>query len=767
MSENKYTVYRKCWEEYLVGAAAMSGEMDHGTDCGSTPENDVYSRELVRSVQNMADAPAMKFGFIEGFYTSAHLQALTLAWRTPGTTYYQRPEVLQEIGATLSEIENRLYNPGITQANREEWWMYEVGIPLRLFNVLVMVHDDLEDIAGHIQRITDTFLVCRDLYTQSSGRALESGANMVWKCSNLLLAGILRGEDELIREANEKLVPVLQYSHMISHPGYGEMPDDGFYEDGSFIQHYMFGYTGGYGKHLLSVLAGLLYAFRGQDCLVIPEQNLEFLFEMIHRCYEPLIYKGHFMDIARGREVARPWFEDRICGRIVMRAIVYLTQIMPEQEKVRSEKMLASWLAQEDDWTGLLTDEHPHSEYNAYGSLPEVVRKIRRDLEESAASAEIGERGVFHTFDTMCKPVYRAQNYAFAISMYSRTIACYERLGHEGDTFWHFSDGQTFLYNGGGDAFCRDYYGTVDMQRLPGTTVERAAGRAEDPYYSWYLPESRNTCGVAGSAALGSCGAAAQQYLGQGNGKERTLEVKKSWFLFGKEIVCMGSGITSPTDNPVETIVENRKLSPDADNVITVSGSAAFSQTCRERSGSEWTGEVQTAHLTGEAQDGADIGYWFPEKIEVHLLAEQRSGVWALGQFEPEEVRDKEVKHNSFLTMWIGHGAHPEKASYTYVLLPGISRQDLDAYAAEPDVKILECSEKVHAVWNRREQTLGIVFFEENCGPVCGITCGQKAVILLHNAGNGWERMAKDASGSGKSVEIIIDENELNHSVNL
>ena len=70
-------------------------------------------------------------------------------------------------------------------------------------------------------------------------------------------------------------------------------------------------------------------------------------------------------------------------------------------------------------------------------------------------------------------------------------------------------------------------------------------------------------------------------------------------------------------------------------------------------------------------------------------------------------------------------------------------------------------------MWNRREQTLGIVFFEENCGPVCGITCGQKAVILLHSTGNGWERTAKDASGSGKSVEIIIDENELNHSVNL
>ena len=134
------------------------------------------------------------------------------------------------------------------------------------------------------------------------------------------------------------------------------------------------------------------------------------------------------------------------------------------------------------------------------------------------------------------------------------------------------------LYTGSGDAYNGDFYATVDMQRLPGTTIERSANRAADPYFNWYLPEARNTYAFAGGATLGKAGIAGMQYRGQGNGKERTLEVKKSWFMFDKEVVCLGSGISTTTDNQVETIVLNdRLLSKDLRfRVLSVNAEAGF-----------------------------------------------------------------------------------------------------------------------------------------------------------------------------------------------
>ena len=81
------------------------------------------------------------------------------------------------------------------------------------------------------------------------------------------------------------------------------------------------------------------------------------------------------------------------------------------------------------------------------------------------------------------------------------------------------------------------------MQRLPGTTVDRSLTRAQDPPYSWFMPESKNPCAFAGGVQIGYFGIVGMEYLGQGKHNERNLAVKKSWFFLGDEIVCLGSGL--------------------------------------------------------------------------------------------------------------------------------------------------------------------------------------------------------------------------------
>jgi len=81
-------------------------------------------------------------------------------------------------------------------------------------------------------------------------------------------------------------------------------------------------------------------------------------------------------------------------------------------------------------------------------------------------------------------------------------------------------------------------------------------------------------------------------------------------------------------------------------------------------------------------------------------------------------------------TFWFDHGANPTNADYSYVMLPGSSSAEVDAYAATPDITVLENSTAVHAV---RESTLGIIaanFWTSTPHTVDLITSNAKSSVL-------------------------------------
>lgn len=59
------------------------------------------------------------------------------------------------------------------------------------------------------------------------------------------------------------------------------------------------------------------------------------------------------------------------------------------------------------------------------------------------------------------------------ISSYSKFISYYEYFNGESVIFWHISDGVTYLYISDSDQYNGNFFATVDMQRLLGTTVDR------------------------------------------------------------------------------------------------------------------------------------------------------------------------------------------------------------------------------------------------------------------------------------------------------
>jgi hyaluronate lyase len=236
----------------------------------------------------------------------------------------------------------------------------------------------------------------------------------------------------------------------------------------------------------------------------------------------------------------------------------------------------------------------------------------------------------------------------------------------------------------------------VNPQRLPGTTVIAGSTAREST--------------VGGSNAVGGTsldGYSAAMMLLEPDGGQ--LSAKKSWFLFDDELVALGADIRSTAAaQTVETIVENRRLTAEAD----------FTSGQRGR----W------AHLAS-AVPGASIGYYFPDNTAWKTLEETRSGAWnAINRRGPATAVSARYR-----TLWFDHGRMPNGATYAYVILPGKSEAETASYAGSPAVRIVENNGEVQSAI---QAGLGIraVNFWTGAKSTMGIGCDGVASILVHRA---------------------------------
>ena len=192
-------------------------------------------------------------------------------------------------------------------------------------------------------------------------------------------------------------------------------------------------------------------------------------------------------------------------------------------------------------------------------------------------------------FAGMDRVVHLAPGFGLGLSMSSSRVFTYESIHGENVNGWHTGEGMLYLYNSDLTQFDDDFWPTVDPRRLPGTTVdvsqirEPASGQSEAPATTW-----------VGGASLGAYGAAGMQLRAWGS----TLTAKKSWFMFDREVVCLGSDICSGDSRPIETVVENRLLHGGGDQTLTVDGA-------RKTGALGWSEpmrDVTWAHLAGQTE---------------------------------------------------------------------------------------------------------------------------------------------------------------------
>ncbi|NIK58360.1 polysaccharide lyase 8 family protein [Kribbella shirazensis] len=616
------------------------------------------------------------------------LRQLALALKTPGSTLSGDPGLTADLVSALDWFLANKY--GVTNIYGG-WWDWQIGIPLALNDFCVLMYDDLpaDQIASAMAAIARYE---PDPHVVGSGPA--TSANLNWTSAVTLLRGALSRDAATLSLAKSAWAGMFPYS----------TDGDGFYTDGGFIQHVHYSYNGSYGVSLLQYLTYGLVATRG-TAWAFSSEAIDRVISWVQDNYRPWMYDGAFMDMTRGRALSRFYETDHRIGRLTTATLLQLAQALPAEAGRALRSQVKAYLTNDTFQPFFVYDPIPIEQVR----IPSIVEA--RDVLADDSIPAAGDLVTTRVATSMARAVHRRPDFAYAIAMDRHAIYSFETANKENVQGWYTGEGAVYVYLPDQVGHWADmYWPTADKYRIPGITRDRRPlphGVKRYTFNEW-----------AGGAVLDDRAAVGMQL----NPKGQTLRGSKSWFCMDDAVVCLGAGISSTDGYGVETVVENRNIGKSGTARLTVDGRAM-------NSGTDATAtrlRVGWAHLD---QVG---GYVFPERTDVDILREDRSGRWTdmdlRGVYE-----DPTLYTRRFVTMWIDHGTDPADARYAYVQLPAASRTDTERFARRGVVEVLANTPAVQAATRR---DLGLTManvWAPGTPPVGGISVDRTASVVVSN----------------------------------
>ncbi len=729
-----FTALRENYRNYLLGGSGTGLDMANAgvkayVENLNKTGNKYYSELIKSSVADRTDLFAdfkmcPEADYIGKFsqnpyynYTSTlgttarRLRDIALAWATEGCDLYHNDEVLAELISALDHFTDHYYTGKYSGKSGGNWYQWVITVPDALMSTCIVLYDELS--ASQLQHYVD---VCKwyvpDCMAQGphSNDPKMTGGNLLLKANSTLQTAILDQNADMLANVKEGVKTVLVYNDASQ---FYTKDADGFYRDGSYIQHQALAYIGGYGSDLYKNLGVFLLVLDDSQWEIAYDDGREQVaYDTVFNGIEPFLYDVHMMDMVSSRDVSRPGNRD--LGRIasIMNSILPLRGTFPTAEQnARFDSMAKYYL-----------NLQPQFFFENMGSITSIMTASQILADESVQPRSTYALTKVFTMD---KAVHVNDDFGFAISMHSNRAYGHELINSEGKRTWNTSDGMTYLYDSDTHQYADGYWAAVDPTRLSGITAEHVdlgvgTGDRTKNIYPW-----------TGGAALqddgiGAIGTHFRTLSKAGSSTRNGTDVKKSWFTFGNKIVALGAGITSTTGNGVETIVDNRKIGLKGENRLAVNGQEVELELHTAVSGEASPNmgtQVQASYITLAGEKGSRIGYYFPGSAQVNLLKEKRTGQWS------DQGTSSGEATATFATIFFDHGTKPKNESYAYILMPGADDGDMAAYAADPTIEILQNNEEAAAVHDNVSRTTAVNFW--NAGGVGGIASDSPASVVL------------------------------------
>lgn len=282
--------------------------------------------------------------------------------------------------------------------------------------------------------------------------------------------------------------------------------------------------------------------------------------------------------------------------------------------------------------------------------------------------------------------VFQRPDFYTTVRMYSvRNRNMEEPYNGPGKPTHHRADGTNYLMLKGDEY--HNIWPVYDWQKISGTTI------LQKP--QWHPIEMIQLDGLTefvGAVTDDLYGAVAFDFISAHD----KVEARKSWFFFDKEYVCLGTGIRCKSPLPVATTVNQALMRSDV--TVMQDGTA---QTLPK--GSHELNKVKWVYHDR-------VGYILPEPAKVNLSNQPEQGRWS-DITDQKNISDELVTEDVFM-LWFDHGKSPANASYSYIVVPAVTEEELKNTAADNrGIEILAQNQEIHAVKNNKLGICQIAFY--------------------------------------------------------
>lgn len=557
----------------------------------------------------------------------------------------------------------------ITDSSKKKalnWWDYEIGTPRSLTNTLILLKEDFTD--KEKKKYTapiKTFAPESDKILSSVGQPEQAkGGNLVDIAKVKLLESIIEEDKDMTKNSIDSFNKVFTY---VQSNATGK-ERNGFYKDGSYIDHQDVPYTGAYGVVLLEGISQMMPMIKATP-FKDSNQNDTTLKSWIDDGFMPLIYKGEMMDLSRGRAISRENETSHSASATVMKSLLRLSDAMDDSTKAKYKQIVK-------------TSVNSDSSYGQNDTLSSYsdISKMKSLMEDSTISTN-GLTQQLKIYNDMDRVTYHNKDldFAFGLSMTSKNVARYESINNENLKGWHTGSGMSYLYNSDVKHYRDNFWATADMKRLAGTTTLEN----EEPKEN----KKSDKTFVGGTKFDDQHASIGMDFENQ----DKTLTAKKSYFILNDKIVFLGTGIksTDSSKNPVTTI-ENRKAN----------GYTLYTDDKQTTASNINDQETNSVFLESTNSTQNNIGYHFLNKSKITVKKESHTGKWS----DINKSQKSEDKKDEYYEVTQKHSNTDDK--YGYVLYPGITKDNFKSKASQ--VTVVKQDDDFHVVKDNESVWAGV-----------------------------------------------------------
>ena len=560
------------------------------------------------------------------------IRLLAIGYSIKGGELYKNSTLLKDILYAINYMHENYYNKREnTTWLWNDWWDWEVGSAIYLIDILVLINEDIS------QTLLNKYIEPINNYDYLPKYTMANRINIAY-CS--IFSAVLQKDYKRIAISIE----------LIKECFINVEKGDGFYDDGSFIQHNIYGYIGGYGEALISSLSKISYSL-SESIFRLEDNIINIQYNWVINSILPLMYNGAICDHVRGRGISRKII-GYSTGAPTVDSLIIMTNYLINKENIYYLKSILKYFYE------------TNTEYYSY-SLSVFSLKYLSFIEndKNIIPKKLNFAKVFSRMD---KTISQIKNISIAISMSSTRIGKYESIDNENLKGWYTGDGMTYIYFHAND-YAYNYWPYVNYYRIPGTTVTKALRQEKGLSGDNALAEYDFVGGTYYDLNL----VAAMKFSSEVKSQNfiSSLNGNKAYFIFEDILVCIGNSIFCQDDHDVETIIENKKLN-----------------------GKFYIGNNEVVNKTGNIYEN-----W--------IFIEGYGGIYI---HDYKNVK-YEITDNDFLEIYISHGKNISNAIYSYIIFPNIEKENLNKI--KDQIKILVNNNFVTAVKNSYLNIIEYVFW--------------------------------------------------------